>query len=127
MNNKVNKLADAISEALSSSDIIAAKQLAKISSIIVSNRLEKGMNQKQFAELAGVSQGMISKWESGEYNFTIETLAKVCEKLNLDLEISLCSKWTAPKVDKSGFANLPTWQGANINDNSKNVPAIEVA
>ena len=78
MNNKVNKLADAISETLSSSDIIAAKQLAKISAIIVSNRLEKGMNQKQFAEFAGVSQGMISKWESGEYNFTIETLAKVC-------------------------------------------------
>lgn len=29
---------------------------------------------------------MISKWESGEYNFTIEDLANICNKLNLDLE-----------------------------------------
>ena len=47
MKNKVNQLAEAISQTLSSSDIAAAKQLAKISSVILSNRLERGMNQKQ--------------------------------------------------------------------------------
>ena len=99
MKNKVNQLAEAISRTLSSSDIAAARQLAKISSVIVSNRLERGMNQKQFAEFVGVSQGMISKWESGEYNFTVETLANICEKLNLDFEVNLSSRWTVSKGD----------------------------
>lgn len=86
MKNKVNQLIEVMSQTLSLSDIVAAEQLAKISSAIVSNRLERGMSQKQFAEFIGVSQGMISKWESGEYIFTIEDLAKICNKLNLDLE-----------------------------------------
>ena len=42
------------------------------------------MNQKQFASFMGVSQAMISKWESGEYNFTINTLNEICDKLGLD-------------------------------------------
>ena len=129
MKNKVNQLAEAISQTLSSSDIAAAKQLAKISSVILSNRLERGMNQKQFAEFVGVSQGMISKWESGEYNFTVETLANICEKLNLDFDVILSSRWTVPKSGKSGFIKLPDWHSANANenDNNKKSSRFEVA
>ncbi|MCH5279935.1 MAG: helix-turn-helix transcriptional regulator [Lachnospiraceae bacterium] len=29
-----------------------------------------GMTQLEFAKHMGVSQGMVSKWESREYNFT---------------------------------------------------------
>ena len=36
------------------------------------------------ASFMGVSQAMISKWESGEYNFTINTLNEICDKLGLD-------------------------------------------
>lgn len=53
MKNKVNQLIEAMSQTLSLSDIVAAEQLAKISSAIVSNRLERGMNRKQFAEFMG--------------------------------------------------------------------------
>ena len=129
MKNKVNQLAEAISQTLSSSDIAAAKQLAKISSVIVSNRLERGMNQKQFAEFVGASQGMISKWESGEYNFTVETLANICEKLNLDFDVNLSSRWTVSKGGKSGFIKLPDWRSANDNadDNTKKSSRFEVA
>lgn len=129
MKNKVNQLAETISQTLSSSDIAAAKQLAKISSVILANRLERGMNQKQFAEFVGVSQGMISKWESGEYNFTVETLANICEKLNLDFDVNLSSRWTVPKSGKSGFIKLPGWHSANANenDNNKKSSRFEVA
>ena len=129
MKNKVNQLAEAISQTLSSSDIAAARQLAKISSVIVSNRLERGMNQKQFAEFVGVSQGMISKWESGEYNFTVETLANICEKLNLDFDVNLSSRWTVSKGGKSGFIKLPDWHSANDNANytTKKSSRFEVA
>ena len=88
MNDLINKMADQLSE----SDLIASEQLAKISAQIVVSRIEKEMTQKEFATFMGVSQSMISKWEGEDYNFTVETLAKICEKLNLDLDISLKKK-----------------------------------
>lgn len=78
----VNWLGDGLSEL----EIKQTKELAKISARIEMKRRELGLSQKQFAEKIGVSQGMISKWESGEYNFTINTLNDICEKLGLIFE-----------------------------------------
>ena len=44
----------------------------EISMAIVHERKKLGMNQTEFAKFLGVTQGMVSKWESGEYNFTLE-------------------------------------------------------
>lgn len=49
-------------------------------SFAISNRLdslmrEKGLNKKQFAEAIGKRPNEITKWLSGEHNFTIATLA----------------------------------------------------
>ena len=63
--------------------------LARISAAIESKRIDMGMNQKEFAKYMGVSQSMISKWESREYNFTVKNLIEVCEKLDLDLSLSI--------------------------------------
>ena len=54
-----------------------------------------GMTQKEFADYMGVTQGMVSKWESREYNFTIRSLNEICQKIDLELSVSLdkpCSK-----------------------------------
>ncbi len=37
----------------------------------------------------GVTQGMVSKWESRDYNFTIRSLNEICEKLGLNLLVEL--------------------------------------
>jgi transcriptional regulator with XRE-family HTH domain len=42
------------------------------------------LRKKQFAEFMGVSQAMVSKWECGEYNFTINTLIEICDKLGME-------------------------------------------
>ncbi len=49
-------------------------------SFAISNRLdalmhEKGLNKKQFAEALGKRPNEITRWLSGEHNFTISTLA----------------------------------------------------
>ena len=89
MKSKVDELIELMSEQISESDLIAAEQLAKISAQIVVSRIERDMTQNEFAQFMGVSQGMVSKWESEDYNFTVEALSKICQKLNLDLEINL--------------------------------------
>lgn len=43
------------------------------------------MSQKEFATYMGVSQSMVSKWESREYNFTTKALNEICKKLNLPI------------------------------------------
>ena len=37
----------------------------------------------------GVTQGLVSKWESRDYNFTIKTLNDICLKINLELSVRL--------------------------------------
>lgn len=49
-------------------------------SFAISNRLdalmrERGLNKKQFAECLGKRPNEVTRWLSGEHNFTISTLA----------------------------------------------------
>lgn len=52
-------------------------------------RIEKGWSQKKLAEFLGVTQAMVSKLESGEYNYTIEQLWKISKKLGWKLNINI--------------------------------------
>lgn len=61
----------------------------EISMAIVRERKKLGMNQTEFAKFLGVTQGMVSKWESGEYNFTLENISNIFVKLNLDVNINV--------------------------------------
>lgn len=78
-----------ITEGFSDAEVKTIVELAKISARIERCRLEMGMTQKEFAEYMGVTQSMVSKWESREYNFTIRTLNDICQKINLELSVSL--------------------------------------
>lgn len=71
------------------SDITASKLLGKVSASIVKKRIDLHMTQKEFAKYMNVSQGMISRWEGGDYNFSIRTLAEIAEKLDLELAVNL--------------------------------------
>lgn len=85
----INSLLGLFEEHVSVSDITASRYLGKISAAIVKKRVSMNMTQKEFAKYIKVSQGMISKWESGDYNFSIKTLAEVAEKLDMELYINL--------------------------------------
>ena len=77
-----------------------------ISTQIMNARTSRGMNQKQFAEFMGVSQGMVSKWENGDYNFTIETLCSICAKLNIKPTLSLVPDEPAHESSVEKKSNL---------------------
>lgn len=73
-----------LTNGISDVELKKIRDLSIISAAIELRRKDLGMNQKQFAEFMGVSQAMVSKWECGEYNFTINTLIEICDKLGME-------------------------------------------
>lgn len=71
---------------LSPADQIANRKLGRIASEIEMWRVQHNMTQRNFAKFMGVSQVMVSKWESGEYNFSIKTLANLASHLNCSFD-----------------------------------------
>ena len=60
----------------------------QISTAIFDYRQEKGLSQKKLAAILGVTQAMVSKLESGDYNYSVEQLWKISQKLGFKLNIS---------------------------------------
>ena len=87
-----NDVLDLFEDYLSEADILASGLLAKISTAVVKKRIEMKMTQTQFAEYLKVSQSMVSKWESEDYNFTIKALAEIAVALDLDLKVQLADR-----------------------------------
>lgn len=54
-----------------------------ISTYILEERLKRNMSQTEFGELLEISQPMVSKLESGDYNFTLKQLCDLSTKLNI--------------------------------------------
>ena len=82
-------------DGLKKTDLNSTVELARIFATIERKRLDKGMTQKEFATFMGVTQGMVSKWESRDYNFTIWSLNEICEKVELDLCVELEDRYSA--------------------------------
>ena len=106
--------AETLADSLSRSDVLEIVLKNTIVSALITARVEKTMNQKEFAAFMGVSQAMVSKWESGDCNFTVETIAKICEKLGLVPSLKLIKeedylsiKEKAEPQWSKGFTNKP--------------------
>ncbi len=52
----------------------------------------KGLTQAEVAERAGISRTNISRFESGEYNPTLEMLVKLATAMDLDIFVTLKPK-----------------------------------
>lgn len=88
----LDDLLELFTDKLELSDITASRILGNISAAITQKRIKDNMTQKEFAKFLCVSQGMISKWEGGDYNFSIKTLAEIAEKLDMELTVNLDSR-----------------------------------
>ena len=106
--------------------------LADIAGKLSAERVKKNMSQKEFAKLLGVSQGRISKMESGDCNFSVRRLFKIAHKLSIPLKIqfgekpilqaetfySNASTACFAKGKKSAYSNLitfPTSYNSQVN------------
>lgn len=84
-----NDFIDFLASHTTKKDLYTMREQVSVSAIIVKKRIDLGMNQKEFAQHMKVSQGMVSKWESSDYNFTIEAISGICDKLNLVFHVEI--------------------------------------
>lgn len=61
----------------------------QISRMIRDARRKLRMSQKDLADKMGVKQSLISRWESGDCNYTIDTLVEIANALNLSVQCPL--------------------------------------
>lgn len=60
-----------------------------ISKFLVDYRIANSMTQKDLAKKLNVSQVMVSKYENGEYNFTLKKLCEISEILGAKLSLEM--------------------------------------
>ncbi len=108
------------SAGLSVAALNSIRLLSKVSTKITISRVKKKMTQKEFAEFMGVTQGMVSKWESGNYNFTIKQLCEICEKLEItpNIEFNTEKNNNLYIPEKGVSTNLDTDACGQVNFNN---------
>ena len=80
------ELFKAISANLTPEETLLAGLQGIIAARITIKRRELGLSQKQLAEEMGVSQALVSRWEKGETNYTLETLIRIASRLGIEMQ-----------------------------------------
>ena len=62
---------------------------AQIADKVAERRVERGLSQRELAELCGTTQSAIARLERGGRPPRIDTLLRVAEALDCDLEVEL--------------------------------------
>lgn len=61
----------------------------KVKRQLINLRKEKGLSQKELAEIIGTKQSAISRMENEKYNPSVELLSKIAKAFDKELEIKI--------------------------------------
>lgn len=111
----ISELLETLADLFSPAEIIASATKAHIANQITEWRISHEMTQQDLADYFGVNQSTISKWENGDFNFTIEKLAEIACKLDMTLNVSLDSAEAQNKISTSynkvsKISYFPEWR-----------------
>ena len=86
----------------------------KISVFIQQTRKEKGMTQKELADMLGISDKTISKWETGKGMPDMDFLMPLCNALEINInELLSGEKNTSNNYTKKTKENIMSWLKEN--------------
>jgi len=86
--------------------------LVNIASEFINYRISKSISQKELAKMLDITQAMVSKLESGDYNPSVKFLCEVSQKLGWDISININSHLESDIYSYSGsddVLNVPTY------------------
>lgn len=109
MSQGMNDLLANLAAPLSAEEAALSSLEAIICGEIIAQRIKRGMTQKQFAEFMEVSQSMVSKWENGTCNFTLQSLVKIAAKLDLTLQSPISGHKPAQTQPSRSVPFTGTW------------------
>ncbi|AZT91266.1 XRE family transcriptional regulator [Caldicellulosiruptor changbaiensis] len=66
--------------------------LVNIALSLINYRIKNNLTQKELAQKLGMTQAMVSKLESGEYNPTVKMLYEISKALGLEFKVELREK-----------------------------------
>lgn len=89
MRATLEDLVNALTKDMTASEIAKTALHIQIQQMIHDTRRAKGWTQKELAEKMGVKQSLVSRWESGECNYTIDTLVDIADALALSVQCPL--------------------------------------
>jgi len=125
-NTSLRELFETLAEGFTADEIVLAGMKGLISAAIAEKRHSLGLSQKKFAELMEVSQSLVSRWESGEENFTLETLVRIAQRLSIEMQSPFKEKSIVRHINMSNVIHFPgEWHG-NSYKNSSNFEAKEM-
>lgn len=81
----IEELLSALTEDSSEEELLLSVIQAEIAAEIASSRIAKNLTQKELADALGVSQALVSRWENGDVNFTLHTLVRIAQKLDIKM------------------------------------------
>lgn len=103
-------LVNGLSASLDDEELALSVFQGLISAEISYRRVKLGLSQKEFAERMGVSQGLVSRWENGDTNFTLSTLVKIASKLNIKMQSpfvpAMAKAYVSPRNNIVVFPNV---------------------
>lgn len=106
MNNMEDErvLLSSLVSKLEEDEMVLATLQGMIAAEISMKRQELKLSQKEFAEKMSVSQSLVSRWENGDTNYTLQTLVKICSILELKMQSPIVPK--IPKVYSVGNSRI---------------------
>lgn len=84
--NNMRAFVSSFADGLDDKAFALASLQAMIAAEISMRRQELNLSQKELAAALGVSQGLVSRWEKGDVNFTLSTLVSIASVLGLELQ-----------------------------------------
>ncbi len=95
--------------------------MTDIAAALINYRVENALSQKELAKRLECSQAMVSKIESGDYNFTIRKLFDIVNKLNGHVSVRIDFSDDNSDLDASEEEQVAIWESVN----SQNIERME--
>lgn len=110
-NEEMNVLFSSLASSLDTEDLQLSVLQGLIAGEISMKRQELGMSQKDLADKLSVSQGLVSRWEKGETNFSLSTIVRIAAALGLSVQSPIVP---SPPISYSlRNSNIINFSGAN--------------